>query len=98
MNYIQRIYDLLVEAQINEVGNPAQKVTKTALSPKQMKHAVKLGKSGGHKKAQAWVHKEASRTGKGFVSSNPTPAQEAGKAGSDPTTKTGKPGRGVNQK
>ena len=22
MNYIQRIYDLLVEAQINEVGNP----------------------------------------------------------------------------
>lgn len=88
MNYIQRIYDLLTEA----------KKDSTYLSPKQMAHAVKLRRSRGHKKAQAWIHGEASKTGKSFVSSNPTPAQRAGKAGSDPTTKTGKPGRGVNPK
>jgi hypothetical protein len=40
MNYIQRIHDLLVEAQINEVGNPKLKKPRPLLTPGMLKHAT----------------------------------------------------------
>ena len=91
MNYIQRIYDLLTETQINEVGNPDLKTKKTALTPGTQAHAVKLQRSRGHKKAQEWIHKAASKQGTSMRPQNPTPAQRAGKPGSGPQNKNAKP-------
>jgi hypothetical protein len=84
MNYIQRIHDLLVEAQINEAKT-------TFLSPKTQAAGVKMMRSGGHKKAQKFLHKAASKAGTSLMPKNPTPAQRAGKSGSAPQNKGGKP-------
>lgn len=91
MNYIQRIYDLLTEAQINERGNPDLKTTKTGLTPGTQAHAVKLQRSGGHEKAQKWVHKAASKQGTSMRPQNPTSAQRARIPGSGPQNKNAKP-------
>jgi hypothetical protein len=91
VNYIQRIHDLLVEAQINEVGNPEQKRKTTSLSPKTQAAGVKLQRSKGHTAAQKFLHKAASKAGTSLMPENPTPAQRAGKSGSAPQNKKGKP-------
>jgi hypothetical protein len=63
----------------------------TFLSPKTQKAGKQLMRSKGHKAAQKFLHKAASKAGTSLMPKNPTPAQRAGKPGSAPQNKGGKP-------
>jgi len=93
MNYIQRIYDLLTEAQINEVGNPALKAKKTGLPSTMQSHAKTLQQSAGQNVAQKWLHKAASKAGVSMIPINPSPAMKTKKPGSYQQNPQGRPSR-----